>query len=242
MLKRTTVVLLIVLLAFTGCGSQTGNNEMIENETVYSVAYFYSFAEDVNYATQDLQKKLKDFGELSIIEAADPVTESFTEIPKPENDAKAVSPVHVVMPELDWSKYSEPHIGKDREAGLEFWACYRVVADMLTDELIKVYVDSDGNIIKYEAINFGKYDVLDLDEKQIERKCGTFKNEIQQALGTTVFEFLSPVQAQGTQNYVLFTGTQGNVVISTDAYLKDTGNPDQSMIRVHFYAVLTQLN
>ena len=242
MLKRTMAVLLTVLLAFTGCSSQTESNEKIENEISYSATYFYSFAEDVNYATQDIQKKLNDFGEISIIQAADPTTETFTEIPKPENDAKAVSPVHIVMPELDWSKYSEPYIGQDRETGLEVWACYRVVADMLTDELVKAYVDSDGNIVKYETVNLGKYDDLGLDEKQIERKCGTFKNEIQQALGASVFEFLSPVEAQGTQNYVLFTDTQGNVAISTDASLKDTENPDQSMIRVHFYAVLTQLN
>ena len=234
MLKRIIAVVLTVVLAFAGCSSETGSLENMENQAVYSVSYFYSFGEDVDYATQELQTKLNDFGELGIVEVAAPVTETFTEIPEPENDAKGVSPVHIVMPKLDFSKYSESYTRwNDLETGLEVCACYRVVAGMRTDELIKVYIDSDGNIIKYETANQGKYDELNLDEKLLEQKFGTFKNEIQQALGSSIFEF----SASG-----LFTDVQGNVVLSTEVSLTDEGNPDQSRVSVRMYAALTQLN
>jgi len=232
--------LLLALLTFAGCTSETGNDEITEKETSYSVSYFYSYAEETDYASQEIREKLDSFGEIKSVDPAAPFTEIHTEIPQADNNAKGTDPVAIILSELELSDYRSCEM-EDPETDLSTSGAYRIVAGMPTDELIKVYIDSAGQIKQYETVNLRKYDNLALDEQLLERKCGTFKNQIQQTLGASVFEFMSPTKVQGTSNCVLFTDTQGNVVISTDVALKDEGNPAQSIIKVHLYAVLTPL-
>ena len=184
--------------------------------------YYYNF-EAVNATADTIQEVLEKYGENKEITPA-PAQNVLTntEIPKAENNAKGPDPICIVFPDLDLSKYDGPYIWTDEATGLEVSAYYRVVADMLTDEVVKVFVDSDGNILEYEAVNLGKYDSLSLDAEKMEYARIAFDDYINATLRDIRQEQIAPTQHLGPSVYELFTNEQGQVVIYTTMVIKGT--------------------
>lgn len=192
---------------------------------------------------------MDQFGKNEWIEPSAPVTEIYTEIPKPENNAKGVDPISIVLPNLDLSKYNGAYHWTDKETDLKVSAYYRVVGGMLTDELVKVYIDSAGNINKYETVNLGKYDNLGLDEKQIAGVGSTLTSRAHRLLNTVVFESYAPppchapadcipASVHTPSNYILFTDDQGRVIVGARASLDLDSDIRQVVKQVDLYAVI----
>ena len=164
--------------------------------------YYYNF-EAVNATADTIQEVLEKYGENKEITPA-PAQNVLTntEIPKAENNAKGPDPICIVFPDLDLSKYDGPYI----------W----------TDEVVKVFVDSDGNILEYEAVNLGKYDSLSLDAEKMEYARIAFDDYINATLRDIRQEQIAPTQHLGPSVYELFTNEQGQVVIYTTMVIKGT--------------------
>jgi len=120
----------------------------------------------------------------------------------------------------------------DEATGLEVSAYYRVVANMLTDEMVKVFVDSAGNIIQYETINLEKYDTLNLDSEQMEYAQIAFRDLIHTTFKGVLQELCSPTQHLGPTVFEIFTDNEGRVVIATRIAIKDT------IVNINLYSVI----
>ena len=244
--KRLSCVILatFLLLSITGCGlSFEGNDNMTSpsnNKGVYvNYSYAYSFVGDANiYVPNELQEKMDQFGDYKWIQQASPITQMYTQIPEPENNAKGPDPICIVMPDLDLSKYDGPYLWKDDETGLEASAYYRVIAGILTDELVKVYVDSSGNIKQYETVNLGKYDNLDLDEQRIEGLRSALSSRKSKLTGDAILEYYAPSPHHAPSWCVLFTDTQDRLVLCTRGALKIDSEIRQIVRQVDLYAIL----
>jgi len=245
-IKRIFCVLLatFLFLSITGCGLifQVDDNLTIpfDGDGAYAnYSYAYSFVGDADlYVPKELRKQMNQFGDNEWIQQASPITEMFTEIPKPENDAKGQDPICIVMPNLDLSKYDGPYLWKDHKTGLEISAYYRVVAGILTDELVKVYVDSSGNIKQYETVNLGKYDNLNLDEHQIEGLRSALSSRKSKLTGDAILEYYAPSPHHASSWCLLFTDTQDRVVLCTRGALNTDSEIRQIVRQVDLYAIL----
>ena len=103
---------------------------------------------------------------------------------------------------------------------------------MLTDELVKVYVDNAGNICQYDTVNLGRYEKLELSQRHLESVRLHFEDAIQTHLASVTWEFYNSKQQHAPSAYRLFMDTEGNLVLSTTAVLtEDAGN-------VELYAML----
>ena len=244
--KRLFCVLLgaFLLLSITGCGLTFEGND---NATVPSndkgvyvnYSYAYSFVGDANiYVPNELQEKMDQFGDYKWIQQASPITQMCTQIPEAENNAKGPDPICIVMPDLDLSKYDGPYLWKDDETGLEVSAYYRVIAGILTDELVKVYVDSSGNIKQYETVNLGKYDNLNIDEQQIEGLRSALSSQKSKLTGDVILEYYAPSSHDSPTWCMLFTDTQDRVVLCTRGALKIDSEIRQIVRKVDLYAIL----
>lgn len=217
-MKKLIALLFVVVcvLSLIGCN----NSQPSYKEPDFF--YYYNF-EDATGITDKLQETMDKYGANKDITPA-PVQNVLTntEIPKAENNAKGPDPICIVFPDLDLSKYDGPYIWTDEATGLEVSAYYRVVAGMLTDEIVKVFVDSDGNILEYEAVNLGKYDSLNLDAEKMEYARIAFDDYINATLRDIRQEQIAPTQHLGPSVYELFTNEQGQVVIYTTMVIKGT--------------------
>ena len=244
-MKKATSVLsffaifAVILVLLSSCSVkpvETVNNESTTSKTNYTLTYSYCIKSDV-YISEDTRQLFESFGKSEYIIPATPTTETYTEIPKAENNAKGYDPYCYVMPELDLSVFGNTHSWKDYEAGMEIYANYRMIGGRIsgaaTDELLKVYVDSQGNIVQYDTVNFGKYDALDLDEANFEGLCSMFDHAIYKAIGTKQFYQYAPVASYPTY-FRVFTDTDGRVVISTTISLEQ----DSQVIEADLYAVV----
>lgn len=217
-MKKAIVLFLAIscVLGLIGCN----NTQPSYKEPEFF--YYYNF-EAANGTTDTIQETLNKYGENKEITPA-PAQNVLTntEIPKAENNAKGPDPICIVFPDLDLSKYDGPYIWTDEATGLEVSAYYRVVADMLTDEVVKVFVDSDGNILEYEAVNLGKYDSLNLDAEKMEYARIAFDDYINATLRDIRQEQIAPTQHHGPSVYELFTNEQGQLVVCTKMTLQGT--------------------
>lgn len=253
--KRNFCLLMVLLLVatVTGCYQKPNNSQNAEPITEgqarpINISYAYCFFGD-DYIPNSLWQQMDQFGKNEWIERSVPVTETYTQIPEPENNAKGSDPLSVVLPDLDLTQYSGAYHWTDQETGLEVTAYYRVVGGMLTDELVKVYIDAAGNISQYETVNLGKYDALGLDEKQMAGVGSTLTSRARRLLNGIIFEYYAPtpchapadcilVSAQTTSNYILFTDKKGRVIVGTRASLDLDSDIRQVVKQVDLYAVI----
>ena len=225
----------------SGCGATSTQIEESESAATqvsynYALTYYYCIKGDV-YVSQETRQLFDSFGKSEYIVPAAPKTETHTEIPKAENNAKGYDPYYYVMPELNLDIYGNTHSWKDHELGMTIYANYRMVGGRIsgaaTDELLKVYVDSQGKIVQYDTVNFGKYDALNLDEAKFEGLCSMFGNAIYKAIGAKQFYQYAAVASSPTI-FRVFTDTNGRVVITTTISLKQ----DDRVIDADLYAVV----
>lgn len=233
-----------LLLSITGCGLTFQGNDNAtypsDNKGVYAnYSYAYSFVGDADiYVPNELREQMDQFGESEWIQQSTAVTEMYTEILEPENGAKGPDPICIVMPDLDLSKYDGPYLWKDDETGLEVSAYYRVIAGILTDELVKVYVDSSGNIKQYETVNLGKYDNLNIDEQQIEGLRSALSSRKRKLTGDAILEYYAPSPHHAPSWCILFTDTQDRIVLCTRGALNTDSEIRQIVRQVDLYAIL----
>lgn len=253
--KRFFCLLLVLLFitTVTGCYQKTQNGpdaEPTANVQVkpINISYTYCFFGD-DYIPHGLWQQMDQFGKAEWIESSAPVTETYTQIPEPENNAKGVAPISIVLPDLDLTQYSGVYRWTDAETDLKVSAYYRVVGGMLTDELVKVYTDSAGNIKQYETVNLGKYDGLGLDEKRMAGVGSTLTSRVHRMLNSVVSESYAPTpchapadcvpaSVQTPSNYILFTDKQGRVIVGTRASLDLNSDIRQIVKQVDLYAVI----
>lgn len=243
--KRFVCVLLAVFVAFgvSGCSLYTAGNAKVNlpavNSGVYPSTFAHSFVGDVDiYVPGELQEQMDEFGKSQYILQADAVVSVYTEIPKPEHDAKGTAPISIVMPDLDLTKYSTPYMWRDEATDLEVHAYYRMIAGVLTDELVKVYVDHSGNIVQYETVNLDKYDSLHIDEKQVESMRISLNGQVRSAVNDWILECYAPVAHPASSAYLLFTDTQGRIVLCTRAALNTDREIRQMVTDVDLYAIV----
>ena len=245
-MKRLFCVFLAVFMLLSTAGCRliyAGNDNMTspsDNKGVYAnYFYAYGFVGDADiYVPDELREQMDQFGENKWIQQSTAVTEMYTEIPEPENGAKGLDPICIVMPDLDLSKYDGPYLWEDDETGLEVSAYYRIIAGTLTDELVKVYVDSSGNIKQYETVNFGKYDNLHIEEWQIEGLRSALNSRTRELTGDTVLEYYAPSSHHSPTWCILFTDTQDRLVLCTRGALNTDGAIRQIVREVNLYAIL----
>ncbi len=223
-------LLLLTALLAVGCDAvrenpaATTETTAQENAQSFVGVSSYGYYADHAHLPDDIKEKLDAFGSLMWLEPS-LQTEMYTEIPEAEHNAKGVDPVFVVLPDRDLSGYQGPYLWDDYETGLEICASYRVLAGMLTDELVKVYIDDGGNIQQYETVNLGQYDQLDLNERYLESACVHFESQIQEYLGDITQEFYNSNQHHAPSAYRLFVDTEGDLVLCTTAVLtENAGN------------------
>lgn len=243
--KRRICILLAAVLLFgiSGCSLYTAGNADLNplpaQNLVYPCTFAYSFVGDVDtYIPTEVQAQMDQFAKAEWIQQAAAVTQVYTQIPKPENNAKGTEPISIVMPELDLTKYSGHYLWQDPATGLEVSAYYRVIADVLTDEMIKIYVDATGNIKQYETVNWGKYDSLDLDEKQVESMRIALRGRKNEFASNLILECYAPVSHNASSAYVLFTDTQNRIILSTRGALKTNNEMLQEVREVDLYAIV----
>lgn len=242
-IKHSTMLTVLVLVLFTAGCSIRKNVPLSTPDTSQAVtiqknlSYYYGFADEVPL-TQDTAKKLQDFGVPLSFWTSEPKTELFTEIPKVENKAKGIDPITIVLPNLDLTKYDGPYFRNDYETGLEVSVYYRVVADMITDEYVNIYVNAEGNIVQYETINLGKYDALNLNEKVIADRQLRFRDAIHKSLSSVTLDFFVRDVIHAPSAYGLFSNNEDRLVITTTTALITECTLNQSTAWLDLYAVI----
>ena len=228
---KKAIALLLVAISVLGL---VGCNEAPPSDQEPDFLYYYNF-EDYGQNTDTLKPIAEKFGKNKAISPnANPEVLTYTEIPEVENNAKGPDPICIVLPDLDLAKYDGPYLWMDEATGLEVSAYYRVVANMLTDEMVKVFVDSAGNIIQYETVNLGKYDALNLDTEQIEYAQTAFRDMIHTTFQGVLQEVCPPKQHHGLSAYEVFTDDEGQLVITTRLVLKNT------IVTMDLYSVISK--
>lgn len=232
----------ILVLGLFGCSLQKTEegktDPLLEEKGVIPCSFTHNIVGDVDtYVPSDIQAQMDRFGKARIIRQAESVTQVYTDIPKPDNNAKGVEPISIVMPGLDLSKYSGAYLLENTGTDLSVSAYYRVIGDVLTDELIKVYVDVSGEIVQYETVNLGKYDALDLDETQVESMRVALKGRIRECAKDAVFECFAYIPHDAPSAYLLFTDAEGRWILTTRAVLNTNGDMLQMVRYADLYAI-----
>ena len=246
-MKRKKLACLVLSAIFAWCISgcnlvsvqKAEPQIMAVNSGVHPSVFAHSFVGDVDvYVPGELQEEMDDFGKAQYIQPAEAVIAVYTDVPKQENDAKGKDPLCIVMPQLDAEKYSSHYIWRDDAAGLEVNGYYRTVAGVLTDELVKVYVDTSGSIVRYETVNLGKYDALHIADAQVESMRISLKGQISGIKGDWIMECVAPVSHPVSNAYILFEDAQGRIVLQTRAALKTNTQIRQVVTHVDLYAIM----
>lgn len=259
------ILSVILVVCCVGCsiliiGSFCGDSFLKEDSSVVEDGTFplqnptsHNYTMDVSYyyaeqnfrgqkcISPSLREKIEFYFESGTFSPAEPVVYESTNIPKTENDAKGISPLSVVLPDLDPAKYSEPYPSRSSDGLCEFETFYRIFAGMPTDEEIRIYYTDDQMIQKYETVNLGKYDELSDLESSIQKKSNTLSSTIHLALKTTSFFLSSDIVPEGT--CALFTDSEGNMIIKTTAncweVLEDDPNRPNMYYDICFYAKIS---
>lgn len=200
-------------------------------------SYYYGFTDEVPL-TGEVRQRLDDFGAPLSFWPADPVIETYNEIPEVENNAKGIDPITIVLPNLDLSKYSGPCLMTDYEKDLEVSAYYRVIADIVTDECVKIYIDADGKIQHYETVNLGKYDEMNLNEEVLTNRILQLNDAIHTTLSSVTLDFFVREVIHAPSAYAMFTDNEGRLVLKTTTALTTECSLNQSSILVDLYAAL----
>ena len=243
-IKHYALLALMVLALFTtGCSIRRNVPPSIPEESQAvaiskNPSYYYGFADEVPL-TEETAKKLADFGMPLSFWPAEPQTEHFSEIPNTENNAKGTDPISVVLPDLDLSNYDGPYFRNDYETGLEVSVYYRVVAGMVTDEYINIYIDSEGTIIQYEMVNIGKYDSLNLNEDMLTDRKLHFEDAIRESLSSVTLDFFLRNAIHVPSAYALFSNNEDQLVITTTTALIAECTLNQSSTWLDLYAVIS---
>lgn len=243
-LYRVISCLMAATLAWTatGCVSEPVPTAPATKapDLTYSVAYYHNIdytRENRDYVSDEIQQILSGFGESEYFIPAPADTQTHSEIPEFENNAKGTDPICLLLPELDISKYrvcSE----KDAQTGEEISGWYRIIGSsdsaMMTDEFITYDLDASGNVTRYQTVNLGKYDALGLDETKLENLGSTFSNVISREIGSkATYQYYCQTASQ--TNFRVFTDTEGKVIITTTITLTQDGKP----LNVDLYAAVT---
>lgn len=241
--KQFICALFAVIFALSGCGlykvGTVDAGTLPLKKGVYPSTFAHSFVGDADvYVPSELQKQMDEFGKSQHILPLEAVSVVYTDIPEQENGAKGVDPLSIVMPELDRSKYSTAYIWHDDTTGLEIHGYYRLIAGVLTDELIKVYVDTSGNIVQYETVNLGRYDSLENGEMQVESMRNALQGQVRLISDYWLRERYAPVNHPADSAYILFTDTQGRIVLCTRAALNTDRETRQMVTDVDLYAII----
>ena len=241
MKKRMGAARLLLLAAvfalLSGCStglekSDGGGNAHQDGGASYSLSYGWCITGDV-YVSEETRQLLNKLGQTQYIVPATPVTEVYTEIPEFENNASGTDPVHILLPDLELSKYNVC-AWRDTETGVTTSGWYRMVGGMMTDELVKYEVGPSGNVTQYETVNLGKYDGLGVDESKFENWQSTFSSAITKALGVTEdwqYYVTTPTQTV----FRVFTDSQERIVIITTVTIEQ----DNNLIKADLYAVIS---
>ena len=240
---RALLTILILSLFLTGCSIRRNIPLSSPNESqVITISknpsYYFGFAVEVPL-TKNTAEILTDFGVPVSFWPADPQTELYSDIPKVDNNAKGIGPISVVLPDLDLSKYDGPYFRNDYETGLEVSVYYRVVAGMVTDEYINIYIDSEGNIIQYETANLGKYDSLNLNEDVLTNRKLRFEDAIRESLSSVTLDFFLRNALHVPSAYALFFNNEERLVITTTTALITECTLNQSSAWLDLYAVIS---
>lgn len=243
-IKHSSLFIVLVLILFTAGCSIRKNVPQADKDVPQAVtisnnlSYYYGFAGEVPL-TEDAAKMLEDFGAPLSFWPAEVETELITEIPSVENNAKGVDPIAILLPDLDLSKYDGPYLKTDYETGLEISVYYRIVANMVTDECVKIYIDSNGDIVQYETVNLGKYDALNLNVDVLTDRTLRFQETIHKALSSITLDFFVREVIHAPSAYSLFSDNEGRLVITTTTPLITDCTLNQSTIWVDLYAVMS---
>lgn len=213
--------------------SSEGTKDEPVDSMNYTLSYGYFIVDDP-YVSPKTRQVLKELGKLEYIAPSEPKVEVSTQIPERENDAKGTPYVYSLFPETNTSAY-KISIWKDKGTGMSVSGCYRVIGEMTTDELIKVYADTSGNIVKYETINFGKYDGLALDEEKIQDLYTEFSGEVRRKIRSVTCCHSAMTEEQ--TNYRIFTDSLGRPVITTTVRIEQEEAYSKT-IEVELYAVI----
>ena len=243
-IKHYALLTLMVLALFaSGCSVRKRVPPTVPSETqIVTISkdssYYYGFSDEVPL-TNDTTKKLTDFGVPLSFWPAESHIELFNEIPKAENNAKGTDPIAIILPDLELSKYDGPYFKNDYETGLEVSVYYRVVAGMVTDEYINIYIDSEGSIVQYETVNLGKYDTLNLNEDILINRKLRFEDAIRKSLSSVTLDFFLRDAIHTTSAYALFSNNEQRLVITTTTALIDECTLNQSTAWLDLYAVIS---
>ena len=242
-IKRAAVFMLLCLtLINAGCSirenvPQTNPTQPQATAISRNLSYYYGFADEVPL-TKEATLLLEDFGKPITFWPSTPEQEVFAEIPEVENNAKGIDPLTIVLPDLDHSKYSGPYFMTDYENNLEVSVYYRVVADMVTDECVKIYINAEGKIEHYETHNLGKYDEMNLDEEALANRILRFEDTIRATLSSVTLDFFVREVIHAPSAYALFTDNENRLVITTTTPLTAECTLNQSYVMVDLYAVI----
>jgi len=243
-LKRTILLTLLFLLLITaGCSirknvPKADTPQLQTTRISKNLSYYYGFIDEVPLTT-NAKEMLNEFGKPLSFWPAEPQIELFTEIPKVENNAKGIDPITILLPDLDRSKYDGPYFKNDYKTGLEVSVYYRMVADMVTDECIKIYIDAGGNIEYYETVNLGKFDELNLNEDVLTDRMLRFSDAIHNSLSSVTLDFFVRNAIHASSAYALFSNNDGQLVITTTTPLIADCALNKSNILVDLYAVIS---
>lgn len=237
-----TTVLCVVI---TGCIAKplpTEHSETPSQEPAlsYSLTYYYNIyftRASGDYVSQENLQLLNNFGKSENITPATPVTETHTNIPKFENNAKGTDPICILLPDLDISKYRICS-WRDTETGVTTSGWCRIIGGpihgMMTDEYITYDVDASGMITQYKTVNLGKYDDLGLDESKLENLGNNFADRISKEIGSKKFYQYTYTSTSQT-TFRVFTDIQGRIIITTTIELEQNGKT----LEIHLYAVVS---
>lgn len=237
-----TAVLCVVI---TGCIAKplpTEHSETPSQEPAlsYSLTYYYNIyftRASGDYVSQENLHLLNNFGKSESITPATPVTETHTNIPKFENNAKGTDPICMLLPDLDISKYRICS-WRDTETGETATGWCRIIGGpihgMMTDEYITYDVDSSGMITQYKTVNLGKYDDLGLDESKLENLANNFADRISKEIGSKKFYQYTRASTSQT-TFRIFTDSQDRIIITTTIELEQ----NSKTLEIHLYAVVS---
>lgn len=238
---QVLAIVAVLLGLFSGCGVEPVQTEKTEPSSHapamrYALTYYYCIEGDV-WVSERNRQLLDSFGKLANITPAAAATETYTDIPEFENNAKGTDPICILLPDLDLWKYRICS-WRDTKTGITTSGWYRIIGDpaegMMTDEFVTYDVDSAGTVTQYETVNLGKYDSLGLDESRLENLGDTFSNAIYETIGTKQpYQHFYTTTSQTT--FRIFTDSQDRIVITTTITL-DQGR--SVPLKADLYAVV----
>lgn len=237
-LLALAVVLIVVIVVTTALSLQPANDPKKEEtpgkvKLHYTLTYSY-FIDGDPYISPQTKEALAGWGDIEYITPAAAEVKSGTQIPAFENDAKGTHPAYVLFPELNDADYKYCS-WMDTATGVSVSGCYRMVGGMTTDEVVKIYVDASGNIVKYETVNLGKYDALDLNGSKLEDLRSAFTNRVINKMHTVISCHFPAAEEQTV--YRIFTDSLGRVVITTTLAIQQV-EAYSDTLKVELYAVV----